>query len=218
MQSLMLSGKTARAALAGLLYLLSGSVGWGDRVTLKRGDIFLGARLEYENARFLYERFGYRFRVPHWLVQQIEPDADELEPTSQSVGGDAVDSLEAAGRIIPVSSTAPLEASHLEMYPALEFYWMERGRYLRGYLVNQTMRGYKEARAELLWYGAIREAADGRPAEKRVLHRQVAEVFDLYPMTMAPFIVDTIHVPWDRVQQLVIRPRALVEMKFGGAP
>ncbi len=112
--------------------------------------------------------------------------------------------FELMGKTIPVVSAPPAEPSHLEMYSQRSHFWSPSNRYLRGYLVNQTKKAYHSLRVELTYFTEFPESIDSATR----LHtdfRQETEIFQVYPMTMKPFIVDTRFVEWEKVKRILFQ-------------
>ncbi len=108
--------------------------------------------------------------------------------------------FELMGKKIPVLSFAPAEPSHLEMYPKRSHFWVPDQRYLRGYLVNLTKKGYQSLLVEIIYY--TKTPATPEELENHGNFHQTTEIFKVYPMTMKPFIVDAQFVEWDKVKQI----------------
>lgn len=163
-----------------------------DRITLDYGDIFLGEIGSTYNYRYSIERFGFKNIVPTWWVKKIEPDVKTLISQEDLQRFPPLGMNTISGFPVSVTSYSPAEASHLELYPKRSHFWMESGRYLRGYLVNQSDEGYQHLNVEISYYGT-----------KTVpLYRHQVEVFDVFPKTMKPFIVDARFVPWQEVKSI----------------
>lgn len=184
---------------------------WGDRITLYQGDIFIGAPLESKESRIWFDRQGFRKRIPTWWIKKWEAGVNQLALTSNPVGKDTVDSLQVFGEILSVSSTPPVEISHLEFYPRRSHFWIEGDRYLRGYLVNRTSSAYHSLKADIVFYGSDRVVSATQTLTIPLL-REKAEVFDVYPMTMKPFLVDARFVPWEKVKAILIQPAGAIPM------
>lgn len=108
------------------------------------------------------------------------------------------------GISIPVVSAPPAEPSHLEIHPKKSRWESFQNRYLRGYLANQTERGYHSLRLEITYYTEI-PGLIGSATSSHTDFRQTTEIFDVYPNTMKPFRVDTRFVEWDRVKRIQIQ-------------
>ncbi len=162
-----------------------------DRITLHTGDIFIGHNIELVERQYHIERFGFMTMHPQWDVKLVEAGVETLEL------GAATDSLKIpgyGGHVIRVESKSPLEASHLEFYPDKNYYHTTIWRYVRGYLVNRTQNPFLRIHAQFKYYNS----------DNDLLFWQDTEVFQSYPMTMKPFIVDTRFVPWERIALLRI--------------
>ncbi len=163
-----------------------------DRITLYHGDIFLGEIESTFNYRYTIERFGFKSVTPTWWVKKIEQNVDELVSQDDLDTYPPIGMNTISGFTVSVTSFSPAEASHLELHPKRSHFWMESERYLRGYLVNQSETGYQQLKVEIKYYGD----------QAFPLYRHQAEVFDVYPKTMKPFIVDARHVPWHRTKSV----------------
>jgi hypothetical protein len=108
--------------------------------------------------------------------------------------------FELMGKKFPVLSFAPAEPSHLEMYPKRSHFYVPSKRYLRGYLVNLTEKGYQSLLVEITYYTKIPGTSE--ESETHTNFRQTTEIFKVYPMTMKPFIVDTQFVKWEKIKQI----------------
>lgn len=112
--------------------------------------------------------------------------------------------FELMGKSIPVVSAPPAEPSHLEMYSQRSHFWSPSNRYLRGYLVNQTEKAYHSLRVEIIYYTELPESIDSA-TRPHTDFRQETEIFQVYPMTMKPFIVDTRFVEWEKVKRILFQ-------------
>lgn len=175
--------------LAGTLSLTAYAL---DRITMDYGDIFLGEIKSIYNYHYSIERFGFTNSVPTWWVKKIEPGVEELVSQDDLKRFPPHGMNTISGFPVSVTSNSPAETSHLELYPRRSHFWMESERYLRGYLVNQSDDGYKQLKVEVCYY------SDGTFP----LYRHQTEIFDVFPKTMKPFIVDTRFVPWERIKRV----------------
>jgi hypothetical protein len=166
------------------------STAGADRITLFTGDIFIGTILTTEENQFVFERFGFRTVHAQWDVKKIESGVETIGID----GATASLSIPAYDKTIEIISQPPIEASHLEFYPARHYQVTSAWRYLRGYLVNRTQNSFWKIDAQLKYYDD----------NKKLLFWQNVELFDVFPMTMKCFIVDTRFAPWDKVTQLAI--------------
>ena len=175
-----------------------------DRITLKTGDIFIGKILALKDYRYWIERFGAKTRHPSWWIKKIESGVDQLELSQGPTPLQLVTPFVYEGRSINVTSESPAKVSHLEMYPRWSHYWIEKHRYLRGYLVNlSTDEAYRRLEIRFTYYNA----------QRKVVHYQSTEIFDVYPMTMKPFIIDTISVSWNVVESIRVEVTASNKFK-----
>ncbi len=166
--------------------------GYADRITLHTGDIFIGEIQSEDKGRFYFNRFDFITFQPTWNVKKIEPDVDTLELTPRN-GATATLQLPAKyGNAVSVVSQPPMEASHLEFFPDRTYYYTNGERYLRGYLVNRTQESFFRIHVKVKYYDA----------DNLLLFWQDTEVFDCYPQTMKPFIVDTRFVSWPKVVRI----------------
>ncbi|MBI1387960.1 MAG: hypothetical protein GC154_05885 [bacterium] len=163
-----------------------------DRITLDFGDIFLGTEKEYHEFRYTFARFGYDNVIPRWWIRKWEKDVDQLVSAEDLKKYPPRGMNTISGYQVNVTSNPPAETSHLELYPPRDHFWMESGRYLRGYLVNQTEEGHQHLVVEISYYDK-----DGK-----VIFRHRTEVFNVFPKTMKPFIIDARFVPWRNVVKM----------------
>ncbi|MDP8244544.1 MAG: hypothetical protein P9L94_10725 [Candidatus Hinthialibacter antarcticus] len=179
-----------------------------DRITLDYGDIFLGEIESTYNYRYSIERFGFKNEVPTWWVKKIEPGVEELvsQDDLKRFPPRGINTI--SGFPVSVTSYSPAEASHLELYPNRSHFWMESERYLRGYLVNQSEEGYQQLKVEISYYSD----------KKTPVYRHQAEVFNVFPKTMKPFIVDARFVPWHLVKGVSFVVTGGVKWAKDGSP
>ncbi len=184
-----------------LVCMLSASA--SDRVTLLHGDIFIGDQLQFNNARYLHDRFGFRTSTPYWFVREIEENVNQLELTSTQTGNVTTDTLRVFGdRILSVTSDIPMETSNLELHPWRSDHWIAAERFIRGYIANRSSEGYNVLHASMVFYGTAPALPPNQtPRQVRLLEEKIT-VFKLYPHTMKPFLVDAWHVPWDQVESI----------------
>jgi hypothetical protein len=162
-----------------------------ERITLYTGDIYIGKVVGKADARFTIDRFGLREVVPQWFIKELETDVQTLPPL---VSGDILSgtrNYRLGGRTIPVLSSLPAETSHLELYSWRAHFWTEKERYFRGYIVNRGDEHFKSMVIQFRFMGANIE-----------LDRMKTEIFNCYPKTMKPFIIDTRRIEWSRVLQI----------------
>lgn len=188
----------ARFFYSSILLVTLALSGWPQeqsRFTMMSGDIFLGRIVGEENERYWIDRGIGRHRVPKWWIKSIEPGAPLRSPEEVQrypYSGD----LQMAGVVLSVTARTPVQPSHLELYPAWSFSYIRAGRYLRGYLVNETDQGFSTVQVQILMYGDNNSR----------IHEKFTEVFKVYPHTMKPFIIDCDEVKWDRVRKMSIFP------------
>jgi hypothetical protein len=178
-----------------LLFIIHEFPVHADRITLFVGDIFIGTVLAAEEQRYPIQRFGFITQYPTWWVKKIEPAINDLESPPPSAQSPLLTTLTVAGNIITVTSAPPVEAERLELYPRRSDFWIAEGRYLRGYLTNRTADAFQTIGAQLTYYDA----------QNHLLMQQETDIFDVYSMTMKPFIVDTLQVPWGQVKGITIQ-------------
>lgn len=167
-----------------------------QRITLWTGEIFLAEIVAEENFRYRFNRCGLDQVIPIWRVTDIEPGVTELRSAEEAEIYPASGEVSISGRTIFVTSVPPVEASHLELYPAWTTHYQAPEQYLRGYLINHQEQGYRSIRVSLVFYD-----------ENRVrLYDTETQVFSVYGNTMKPFIVSTQFVDWSRARFIDIRP------------
>ncbi len=176
------------------ILFLAPSTGFGeDRITLFTGEIFLGTIKGEENSRFIIDRSGFERKIPNWFVTRIEKNQTVLIPAGAPTVLSPTQTVDILGRRIALTSKPPAQTSHVERYSPRGHFWSPSYRYLRGYLVNQTQMGYRRLSVSITYYSQ---------SQKTPLYRHETEIFDVYPMTMKPFIVDCRFVPWEKVDRI----------------
>ncbi len=176
---------------------------FADRITMFKGDIFISQGFTEQDGRYIFERFGYKYVIPRWNVKKMEAGVNILESTADGIIFASTKTIQLMEKDIILNSNPPAEAAHWEMYPEIQLYGIERYRYIRGYIANRTMYGYKQLHLELVFYDA---------SDERIMQSD-AELFDVYPMTAKPFGVDVRFVPWNKVERIRLVTLSGVKMK-----
>ncbi|MEW6238029.1 MAG: hypothetical protein AB1656_21785 [Candidatus Omnitrophota bacterium] len=174
-----------------------------DRFTLFAGEIFIGNYIREQDKRFVIDRYGYTDIMPGWEIKKWEKGVDLLFPANGEIIASPTGYITLNDRRIAFQSKPPAEAGHLEMVPQLQLFWIERHRYMRGYLINRTLYGHQTLLVELTFYNA----------KNLTVYKQEANMFDVYPMTAKPFILDTQQAPWDEIVRIAAKTVSGVMMK-----
>lgn len=174
-----------------------------DRITLFAGDIFIGKIKELTNYRYTIERGDDQQIIPQWFIKKIERGIDILPaPVNENILA-GTGSVRLKGRTIPVTSASPAKADHLELYSWRGHFWKEPERYLRGYLVNEETTAFRKIEVSFHFY----------TQNKKDDLQLKTEVFDSYPQTMKPFIIDTRGIIWSNIQSIRIETTAITIMR-----
>jgi len=174
-----------------------------DRFTLFAGEIFIGNFIREENKRFVIDRYGYTDIIPGWEIKKWEKGEDVLFPANGEIIASPTGTIILNDRRIAFLSKPPAEAGHLEMVPQLQLFWIERNRFMRGYLINRTLFGHQTLRVEFTFYNS----------KNLHVYQQEADIFDVYPMTAKPFIIDAQQAPWSEPVRIAAKTLSGVMMK-----
>lgn len=186
-----------------LILLFAVETAAADRITLHAGDIFICNIMDQQDNRYIVDRFPFHTIIPKWTIKKIERGTDTLPSDSAVTILSETQMYQLGGSSIAVKSVTPAETSHLELYPQREHFWIEKERYLRGYLVNRGNNSYKQLEVCFRFYSI-----------KGTITGQVPTViYEVYPQTMKPFIINTSWVEWNTVSKIVVETIGRVPFK-----
>jgi hypothetical protein len=156
---------------------------------------------EYQ-SRYRINRFGYTTNISSKKIKKIENNINDLEiipPIEQFMQNGTSErelnhrferTISLLNRQIKITSNLQVIPSHLESYPKRYYFWMNKDKYVRGYLTNCSDNCYRQLEISVLFYNK----------EKVKIVRCIETfLFDVYPKTMKPFIIDTQDIPWEQI-------------------